>query len=151
MTVTYTISSGVDTSLSTKLNKNFEECFKYLGSDQTAANSTSTSETELGEVTIPANTVTSGVLVIATGSATAAPFTFKLRAGTSATATSNTQYKSITRTAQAGSPDSQTGWTIVYYINDLTWSSTNYVHITGTRTGGSATNGTCESIEVLYL
>lgn len=127
------------------------EFFKHLGSDQTEGIMNGTTETEIGEVTVTANEVTTGILVVATGKQRGGgdyTQTIRLRAGTSATATSNTQYKSISRRA---TDNSDNGWAIVYFINDLTWSSTNFVHITGQHGNAASDRVTCESIEVIYL
>lgn len=134
-----------------------ENTFKHVGSDQTAGSTASSSETKIGEVTVPADTVTNGILVIATGygtQETSQSMTVKLRAGSSTTATSNSEYKSYS----ASFPDYtstnrvEKSWTFVYFIDDLTWSNTNYVHITGSVDGAYVSKTVvCESIEVLYL
>ena len=107
---------------------------KSILQDQTGGSiASSTTPTELGEVEIPANIVDSGVLVIATGKvqSTAAAgnngVTFKLYGGTSATATSNTLFKTVSRTVDDGS----NSIIIVYWVTGLTWSSLNYINIVG--------------------
>lgn len=160
------IVPGVDTGFSTKLNSNFKSVFKHYGSDQTAASTTSNLETSVGSVTITAGEVTNGILVIASGKSESKNTgddsviyygTIKLRAGESATPTSNTLYKTITRdTGTTGTGYFQFtkhshGWTLVFFISDLDWSNTNYVQITGTNTIDAQTAVTCESIEVLGL
>lgn len=152
MTITNTFSSGVNTSFSTELNDNFEEVFKYSTGNQTANSVSSTSESEALEVTITAGSVANGILVFAGGTAnvnTSISGTIRLRAGTDTTATNNTQYKSITRSSSDTSL-AKHGWSMVYYINDLTWASTNYVTITGFTTGGSQPVE-AEYLEVIYL
>jgi len=149
-----------------QLNENYfngiePAMFKHAGSDQTAATVTgTTAETEIGEVSIAANLVTTGILVIATGtsnliaSASDGTATIKLYGGTSATATSNTEFKSTVRTnatTAAGSANTiDLDWTMVFYISTLTWTSTNYINITATLSSVSQSS-TCESIEIIYL
>lgn len=135
----------------------FDKIVKSLIQDQTAATiASSTSETEIGEVEIPADEVDSGVLVIATGSFDGnqgATSTIKLYGGTNATATNNTLFKTITRkTPTPSSSDTKVGWTIVYWVTGLTWASLNYINITGENSASNAGIITgCESIVCLTI
>ncbi len=128
--------------------------FQHINSDQTPGSiASSTTETEIGEIQVPANKIGTGVLVVATGnfatSTQSHNTTIKLYGGTSATGTSNTEFKSISRVHASASGSIKTGWTIVYWIDSLTWSSLNYINITGKNSasdGGTIT--TCESLVV---
>lgn len=159
---------------SAEVNANFNSTLKYIGADQVDGSiASSTNETKIGEVAIALNTVNTSVLIIASGrssvkrqsgSNATTTSTIKLYGGTDqSTPTNNTLYKTIYRSIEnayngAGStPNNVTdrivvGWTIVYLVNNLTWSSTNYAQITGTNGVSSADDITaCESIEVVYL
>lgn len=155
MTITNTFSSGVNTSFSTELNENFNEVENIAKQDQTGGSvSNTTTETEVGEVLIPANTVKGGVMIVATGKGksnfSSATFTIRLRTGTSATGTSNTVRKTITRD---DIDNTSQGWTITYILSsEETWTTDTYVHITSQcSTSSSTSTGTCESITVLGL
>ena len=136
--------------------REYNAVFKHLDSDQTGGSITgATNETEIGEVTIPANKVTNGVLVTATGSCAGGGsgggnVLAKLRAGTSTTGSGNALYKTATRIFLTDINTTQ-GWAIVYYIDDLTWSSTNYVNIMGKCSKVLVETCTCDSIEVIFL
>ncbi len=128
----------------------FDVTIKSILQDQTAGTvSGTTNETEIGEVQIPANEVDSGVLVFATG--TGKEFnnnnsTIKLYGGTSATATNNTLFKTITRNFP-NIGNKVGAWAIVYWVTGLTWSSVNFINITGTNSQNNANaQTTCESI-----
>ena len=161
MAVKNTILGGtdfVDGNVLSAVNQNdtFDAALlQHIVSDQTGGNITnSTTETEIGEAEVPANKISTGVLVIATGTcgadnATAFTSTIKLYGGTNATATSNTLFKTITRYVIANVVNS-VHWTIVYWVTGLTWSSLNYINITGKNSNAEAGDTTfCESIVVL--
>lgn len=133
---------------------------KYMNQDQTGGTmggGTPVAETLIGQVTITANKVTNGILVIATGKARNADDTnantIYLNTGTNADGiTSATHQKTITREVYTTTDGEMidVGWAMVYYITGLTWSSTQYVSVTGaTAEGGRYI--TCESIVVLYF
>ena len=130
--------------------------FGYSGTDQTEGSiASSTTETEIGEVQVAANSVNTGILVIATGKVTglAGTGTIKLYGGTSTTGTSNTLFKTVTRLCGivAVAP-TESGWTIVFYIDSLTWTNLNYINITGENSlNGGNDKCTCESIEILRI
>ncbi len=125
----------------------FDVTIKSVLQDQTGGTiDNSTTETEIGEVSIPANEVDSGVFVIATGTTAgnSDTHTVRLYGGTSATGTTNTKFKEIVVTNIG---NEQSRWTIVYWITGLTWSSINLINITGEN--GAAVGGkltTCDSI-----
>lgn len=133
------------------LNDTIEALPVYESSDTAKTSMTGVTETKIAQCTIAANKVTTGVLVIASGKAAMSGSggsqtnTIKLYAGTSTTATSNTLQHTIIRTSANGADDFQTGWTIAFFVTGLTWSSTNYVQITGASTSASLTV-TCDSV-----
>jgi hypothetical protein len=74
----------------------------------------------------------------------------KLYGGTSATATNNTLFKSIER--QTNGSGAIISWTIIYFIDSLTWSSLNYINITGDNSASGVNDSvSCESIVVIPL
>ena len=82
---------------------------KSVLEDQTGGTVTaSTTETEIGEVQVPANIVDSEVLVVATGkfedttAVTQYSITLRLYGGTDTTGTNNTLFKTITRVYRTG-------------------------------------------------
>ncbi len=136
--------------------------FKHITSNNAVTSSTSTSETEIGEATILANQASGGILIVAhiksTLSSYASPTatstnTFKIRVGTSSTATSNalvdTYVDQISQaTGQSNNSDSSVSSlrenTISAFYSGATWSSENFVHITGQTNG----HGTVECIKI---
>lgn len=154
-----TTFSNDDALDATALNGNFdhvlETCFKYLDGDTTGGSDTGTSEAEIGEVQIPADTVTTGVLVFAygdwrDGGNNSNNCVIELTAGTSTDGTANATKESITVYGPSSNAANESHpWTIIYYINDLTWTSTNYVHITGNNNAGATVS--CAGIQVIYL
>lgn len=147
-------TTGSNNSIEEQLDLIDVALFAFDDQDQAGGGNGTTSETKMAEVTIAANSVNTGVLVIATGNSinsSAAPTsTIRLRAGTDqATPTNNTQYKSITR-SNSDTNQGKTGWTIVYFINDLTFTSTNYVQITGFMSLNNLSVN-CESLVVLAI
>lgn len=126
---------------------------QHIGSDQTGGSiANSTTETEIGEVQVPANKIGSGVLVIATGKFIANQddsTTITLYGGTSTTGTSNTEFKAITRNVNGAGGEDTMSWTVVFWVTGLTWSSLNYINITGKNSAAQAgTVTTCESVVV---
>jgi hypothetical protein len=121
--------------------------------DQAARSITGITETRIGGVTCNANTVTNGVLIIASGDSyndtAAGTHTINLRCGTNANGTSNTAQKTIARrmdtTARNSGP-----WTITYYVSGLTWSSTNYMTITANNSQATGVT-TFESLVVIPM
>ncbi|WP_298753758.1 hypothetical protein [uncultured Arcobacter sp.] len=162
--MTYTTFSGDTPALASEINENltYFPRYDYIGQDQTLGSTSASTETKIGEVTIPANTVTNGVLVFATGvlRMTGGGIqpnngTITLRAGASTTITSNTSEKSIQRSfdSVAGINAGWTsGWTIIKYVTSPTWSSTNYIQIGGSNNNGAGTSRVdCESLVVLQF
>lgn len=130
-----------------------DKLLTYIGSALTAASTTSSTEVELSEVTVSANSVRTGVLVIASlkgkGAVTQ---NFILRIGESTTATSNTNAKQVSISPSNDSSTPEVGHTIMYWYTGATWTNTNYVTITGYQGAGGPSNGTvCESLIVLGI
>lgn len=95
-----------------------QNTFKHAGSDQTGGTANNEAEKEVGEVTITANTVTNGILVLACGTFSTSGTSqaiIKLRAGTSTTGTSNTTYKTITLSPGSGNDECTGGWNYLSY------------------------------------
>jgi len=144
-------NSGESPVASADVNDTFDAALlQHIASDQTGGSKANQGEAEIGEVEIPANKIGTGVLVIATGkvrSSSGNTGTIKLYGGTNATAIgNNTIFKTITRDPADGK---ESGWTLTFWIDSLTWSSLNYINITGNNSeaSGSAVV-TCESIVV---
>lgn len=128
----------------------------YTDSDTSSASSSNMLETEIGEVTIPANTIETGVFVIAqirwdqAGIVGHDIGTFRLRIGSSGTATSNTLVNTcILRGHNA--TNVLIGGVLIGYYTGATWSSTNYAHVTVATSGGSGETGYCDYITVLKI
>lgn len=144
------------------LNSNI---FKGGMNAQTGSTITITSaEIRMGIVTVTANLVTNGVYIHAIGRGVqftgpagmgTNTATIRLRCGTNSNGVSNTAQKTIARySSGATGTNIEQGleWDIIYFLTGLTWSSTNYVTITGQMSVATAnTLLSCESIEVLYL
>ena len=131
---------------------------KVVDQDQTAAEiNNSATETEIAEVEVAANEVESGVLVIATGffinvGITNRIGTVRLYGGTSATATNNTLFKTLTINIGSAAGNTKSGWTIVYWIDSLTFSSLNFINITGQNSAIEAGVKTgCDSLVVVSI
>ena len=136
------------------------ELFKLLGEDQTEGSITSsTDETNIGQVQLTAGDAHTGVLIIASGkfkslNASDTTGTIKLYTGENAAFGSNTLRKTITRTADsttaAGSDFSEPGWTICMFITAETWANSIYIQITGQNPSSSnACETYCESLVVI--
>lgn len=137
------------TSSSTKSVQSLEDnidnkMLAFIGVDNTGGNSTSsTSESKIGEVIIPANSANTRFIIIAgvrfqnTLSGQSASSSFRIRTGTSATATSNTLRKSIdfsfTSTSTSPAAVAKYGGVIMATIttSDENFTGQIYVHVTG--------------------
>ncbi len=149
----------VDVDDGDQLNSGFfngigDRVTKTVIQDQTGGSHTGdTNETELiADVSIPANTADTGILVMVVGnsapSADGQTNNFKLYAGTSTTATSNTLYRTVgVAHADAGN---FAQWTMIYFITNLTFSSQNYVNVTVTLENGGG-SGVLESITIIPI
>lgn len=134
---------------------NASELFKIIGTDLSQGITTSTSETEIGEVIVSANQASQGIIIIASVSfenteGTGRDATIRLRTGTSSTASSNTLRQELPLSIQAGTNQLEVGGTILYMItsSDETFTSDFNVHITGFTSGGSTAIVKCNSIMV---
>ena len=134
----------------------------YIGSDTTGGSiSSSTAETKIGEVIVSANSVRNRLLIIAgvrmTNQATSALIsTFRIRTGTSATATSNTQRISKTLQIIPNASDGQgiSGAILMATVtsSDETFTGQVYVHVTGENDASHASKiATCDFIFVLGI
>lgn len=158
MTIRTTKLGGTDFTdgevlYSADLNNTLEALPVFASQDQTGGSTVANADTEIAECQVAANTVSSGVLVMASGffeyAEGGSDSVIKLWAGTSATATSNTLEKTITVTPPAGTDSiSKIGWSLEMYVTGLTWSSLNYINITGN--GGAGGNAvSCHSLVVM--
>src|SRR3990167_10763699 len=121
-----------------------DKLLTFLGEDNTGTSTAYTSETEIGEVTISANTARNRIIIIASVSfngvldtGSPASSTFRIRTGTSATATSNTTRETISLTqghkADGGAAiATQSGGMLIATITSLdeTFTSDFFVHVT---------------------
>lgn len=133
----------------------------YIGSDTTGGSiASSVTETKIGEVIIPASSVNRDLIIIAgvrnAHSGGGNNSTFRIRTGTSATATSNTQRASIlltvgdSVTAAAGAGTN--GGVIMARITSSQETLTGqiYVHVTGENSANHANAiSYCDFIYVL--
>lgn len=135
----------------------------YLGSDTTGGSSSSNAETKIGQVIISANSARKEIHIFANIrykhrpiSGTSGTGTFRIRTGTSATATSNTQRLSqdLDYVPSTGSTGPTMGGFLMFRLtNDLEdFTQQFYVHITGqnTLTDGNITSY-CDFIYVLGI
>ena len=131
----------------------------YIGSDSTGGtNPSSTSETKIGEVIIPANSARNRFLIIAAvgflngNSVVGATGNVRIRTGTSVTATSNTERKITHFTI--GTINIDMGGFIMTTIttSNETFTGQIYVHVTGeNNVNASNVYCKCESIYVLGI
>jgi len=138
-----------------------DKMMAYIGSDAVGGNiSGSVTETKIGEVIIPANSARNRFIIIAqvrfTNAAIAGSTgTFKIRTGTSATATSNTQRQSITLEQTNTSGNSGTVGSVMIasiITSDDAFGGQIYVHITGTNQVSNANiTSYCDSLLVLGI
>lgn len=105
---------------------------QYVGDDQTGATAdNTTTETEIGEVYIPANTVSTRVIIFASirlDGATGENTTIRIRTGTNSSGPSNT-----TRKSQTISYTDNGDYYMSMYITLTTeenWTTDTYVHVT---------------------
>ena len=144
----------IDTSLS---NQGAHPAPK-LTSDATGGTAdATTTETQVAEVQIPANTAVSGILCIATltntvGNVNDVTSTFKLYSGTNAAFGSNIERESVPMEVQ---PSNGYGYTNVgslcfTVITDLT--SAQYIHITCTNSSDAVSvSGSCLNLSTIAL
>lgn len=117
---------------------NFEESSHLTN----ITNGNSATETEMGEIIINANECKVGALAIAVidvGHHPDATFTGRIRTGTNATATSNTERVQITHADNTyGAPRST--MTLMWWCNEETLSAQWYIHVTGQYSDSEALN-----------
>jgi len=139
--------------------------WKFIGEDTTTDSTTSGSETEIGEVTVPASAISQGILIIAHCRVdigrTDSTNTIRLRVGESSTATSNTLVETSTHQidqSNVGNNDdslvnTRRHVTIHAWYEGATFTNVNFVHITGQQIGGDGGGVfnilTCDRITVL--
>lgn len=131
--------------------------FTVAGSDLTLGSNATQNEVEIAEVLIPANTVTTGVVIMASGyvSGFEANYnigTIKLRTGTNASGPSNTLRATITRSLKGdgSSEHGKIGWSLSWVLTaEETWSGNVYVHITGQNSSATSPSIGCETLVVL--
>lgn len=136
----------------------------FIGSDVVGGSiASSITETKIGEVIVAANSARNRLLIIAgvrlqaLASSTADTTTFRIRTGTSATATSNTQR--ISKTLQQNTDASGTGAGVVGAIlmasvtsSDETFTGQIYVHVTGENNVSNANIAAiCDFVYVLGI
>ena len=137
-----------------------DAALKFIGEDTTGGSSNSTDETEIGEVIIPANSVYTGILIIAElegydGGTTNGSVTIKVRTGTSNTSTENTERRSRTLSLAEGFGDAyghapRICPTVFVWVTAETWTGQVYVHVTTASVDTSST-GYCLRITVLGI
>ena len=131
-------------------------------SDHTGGSMSGVTETKIGMVTLPANLVKTGVLVLASGKVihVLAPGdidhteTIRLRCGTNNDGVSNAAQLAITRRDRIVTANNETcgqGWSIAFYVDTLTFSNTNYICITGQADSATNNSTYCETIELIYI
>ena len=137
----------------------------FIGVDNTGGTITnSTTETKIGEVIVSANSVNTRMIIIAgvrfrnNLADSNISSTFRIRTGTSATATSNTERKSIVlakATAATGTAgQGRTGGVIMAMITSAEETLTGqiYVHVTGANdTAGASVDSICDFVYVLGI
>ena len=136
----------------------------FIGIDATGGSIlSSTTETKIGEVIVTANSARTRLIIIAeirfenVANSVGASSTFKIRTGTSATATSNTQRQSITllqNSDASGTGAGRVGTVMIVAIttSDEVFTGQIYVHVTGTNSvNNSSVTSFCDSILVLGI
>jgi len=140
------------------------EIFKFIDEDTSTGSTTSSSETEIGEVTVPANAISNGILILAhcriDNGHEDSINTIRIRVGESATATSNalveTSTHQIAQSNAGNNDDSQVSTqhhvTIHAWYTGATFTNENFVHVTGQQSGstggGAFITLTCDRITV---
>ena len=158
--VFYATTVGSSKSIETLEDNIDAKMLAYIGSDTTGGSiGTSITETKIGEVIVPANSANSRFIIVAgvrfenTTSSTAGNSTFRVRTGTSATATANTQRSSISLTHNSvSSVVDVIGGIIMATIttSDESFSGQIYVHVTGQNNASDAAiKSYCDFIYVL--
>ena len=134
----------------------------FIGADAVGGDITnSTTETKIGEVIVAANSVRNRLLIIASirlrgGTTTPLTGTFRIRTGTSATATSNTQRvsKILTVNGDASSGQDVVGGVLMATLvsADEVFTGQVYVHVTGENSVTGALHiSFCDFIFVLGI
>lgn len=154
---------------------NESELWKKIDTENTVTlitGSSAIAETEIGEIAIPANKVSHGILILAhvrtlvgtDGSSSGTGFTsgiVRLRVGTNASGPSNTLVDTFTfrmgqhadnTNNQASDAEMMTECTVSAFYTGATWSSANYAHVTGeitkTVNGGGTAEVECVKMQV---
>ena len=129
-----------------------DKLLTFLGEDNTGTSTSSTSETEIGEVIVSANTARNRIIILASVESNAGnalvTAVFRIRTGISSTATNNTTRESINllvvNTATSG------GFLLATIISsDETFTSDFFVHLTVIHSGAGIGTSTCNRIIVL--
>ena len=154
--------SGETPLASADLNDTFGATFRFIGSDFVEGSiANSTAETEVAEVIVAANTVVSELIVMASvryrndaGSSGKNDGTFRLRTGTSSTATSNTLRTTVELTFERAAADAAQAIYGGFIMFRLTTAEEDFtgevqVHITGQNDEQSAaTESFCDYLIV---
>lgn len=132
----------------------------YLGSDLTQGSTSSASESIIGSVTISADSVRTGIIIMASvkftpGAGLDRQGSFKIRVGTDASVPTNNTQISGTLTigsATANGSNIQVGGSLMGYDASQTWTGTVYVQITGNVSStGSGVACYCENLVVMGI
>lgn len=137
----------------------------YLGEDNTGTSTSSTSETEIGEVVVSANTARARVIIFASvtfngvqADGSPASSTFRIRTGTNSSAPSNTERELISLTQgndkEGSTQEGKAGALLIATITSIDETFTNdfNVHITAINSGTGGTKiSKCERILVLGI
>ncbi len=150
------LTAGVVTSTSsvngitTTINSNTLIKLKYVNSDLTGGTyENSTNETEIGTASITAGTITTGVIITATGfsksdSGGERQNTVRLKTGTDG---SETEKTSMAFDTYRGTSNS---WTLQWYESSLNWAAAQSVSITGQSSiSANGTGSTCDTIMII--
>jgi hypothetical protein len=130
------------------------ELFKLVSKTSTAGTWSGAGTSTIGTAVVDANSVSSGVLVIANGkfannSSNNNTGTYVLWGGTATTGTRNTAIRTITRHIQNNTAENDCGWSFSEFVTGLTWTQTIYFHITAYNEGSGNGVSSFESMVVL--
>lgn len=133
--------------------------FGFLSEDTGNEVNTTTSETSSVQITIPANTVKYGILILADVRPqyfhnVSGTITFTARLGTdAATPTNNASVASVSAAGQgAATALTRACGSISKFYTGATWTSTNYIDITVTPSvSDNEVGGVCQRLTIMYF
>lgn len=138
--------NGITNQINDNTNTNIPARLKYVGSDTAGTVVNSIDETTIATVTIPANTVSTGIIAHASVGTrgTAGEGTFKLKIG----ATGSESLRVTGVIPVSGSTGNYDCRPLLYYENDQTWSADVTVLVTG-QNGAKAATTSCDCFQLI--